>query len=68
MGCCSFKAKENTNKDDAGNTLYLKRPSLAPQMKGRGSPIVERLDNNMVIRQDYSYINPDEVIVEVNAY
>lgn len=50
MGCCSFKQKENTNKDDAGNTLYLKRTSLVPNQKGHGSPIVERLDNNMVVR------------------
>ena len=29
MGCCSFKTKnENTNKDDAGNTVYLKRSAV----------------------------------------
>jgi hypothetical protein len=35
-------------------------------MKGNGSPIVEPMSN--IMRQDYSGVNPDEVIVEVDTY
>lgn len=76
MGCCCSKSKMNTNKDDAGNTVYLKRPTFQKPLNNRASsPIVERIDNNVLFKapkpreqQEFSMVNPDEVMFELHPY
>ena len=68
MGCCTAKAKASTNKDQAGDEGYqLKKPALLGATK-LDSPIVERMGNNYLIRNDeahFNSLNPDDIEFEV---